>query len=80
MATEDAVTKLGEITGTNDMALAKLIGFVMRELIDANPAMKLRLKARLYEVAMHDEPEKRELATILVKAVARSAGVRLSDL
>lgn len=77
MDIDKEVASLGEVLVTNDMALAKLIGFVIRELIQADPSVKQRLKMRLIDVAMHPDIDKRDLTTGIAKSVAHSAGMRL---
>lgn len=77
MDIEKEVAEIGHVLVTNDLALAKIVGFLMKELIQADPSVKQRLKMRLLDVAMHPDIDKRELTTGIAKAVAQSAGMRL---
>lgn len=80
MGAREDVVELAEVCAVNEATLAKLIGVVMKELINLNPAAKERLKAQLIELAKHPDERDRELTTQLAKQTARSAGMRLPGL
>ena len=80
MGAQEDVVVLAEVCAVNEATLAKMIGVVMKELINLNPAAKERLKAQLIELANHPDERNRELTTQLAKQAARSAGMRLPGL
>ncbi len=77
---ESEIDVLADVCAINEATLAKLIGLVIAEIINLDPNAKDRLKAKMLEVAVHPNEDRRELTSQIVKQVARSAGMRMPGL